>query len=426
MYIDGEWVEAASGRTYALPNPATEEIVATAPDGGPEDMRRAIAAARRAFDDGPWRNLGVPDRVDLLRRIADRLEERKEEFRRMLVAAHACEYMTHFINLDTPIDLLRHYADLAQRFGFERTLPTVVGPSPAGPMVVCSMTNRQPVGVCGVIPTWNFPLYVTVQKLGPIIATGCTAVCKPSPWGPLIDLMLAEIVDECGVPEGVYNVVTGEGTDISEEMVASPLIDKISFTGSVAVGKKIMQAAAPTLKRVHLELGGKSALIVMDDFDLDAAVPIAASPTFFRAGQGCAMTTRVLVGRNRQDALLEKMASFANGVVTVGDPADPSVMLGPVIREERRAAIEEYIAVGKEQGAKLVAGGGRPAGLEKGYFLEPTVFGHVKNDMRIAQEEIFGPVVAVIPYEDEADAIRIANDSSYGLFGGFLTNDTGT
>jgi acyl-CoA reductase-like NAD-dependent aldehyde dehydrogenase len=281
------------------------------------------------------------------------------------------------------------------------------------------------VGVCGVIPTWNFPLFVTVQKLGPIIATGCTAVCKPSPWGPLVDLMLAEVVEECGVPAGVWNVVTGEGTDISEELVASPLIDKISFTGSVAVGKKIMQAAGATLKRVHLELGGKSALIVLDDFDLGMAAPVAASPTFFHAGQGCAITTRVLVGRDRQDALLEKMASFVNGVVTVGDPADPSIMVGPVIRAERRAAIEEYIALGREQGAELVAGGGRPAGLEKGYFVEPTIFGHVKNDMRIAQEEIFGPVVAVIPYEDEADAIRIANDSSYGLFGGLLTNDTG-
>jgi acyl-CoA reductase-like NAD-dependent aldehyde dehydrogenase len=425
MYIDGEWVDAASGRTYALPNPATEEIVATAPDAGREDMQRAIKAARRAFDDGSWRATAVSERADLLRRIADRLEERKEEFRRVLVAAHACEYMTHDINLDTPIEQLRHYADLALGFEFERPLPAAVRPSPAGPMVVCSMANRQPVGVCGVIPTWNFPLFVTVQKLGPIIATGCTAVCKPSPWGPLVDLMLAEVVEECGVPAGVWNVVTGEGTDISEELVASPLIDKISFTGSVAVGKKIMQAAGATLKRVHLELGGKSALIVLDDFDLGMAAPVAASPTFFHAGQGCAITTRVLVGRDRQDALLEKMASFVNGVVTVGDPADPSIMVGPVIRAERRAAIEEYIALGREQGAELVAGGGRPAGLEKGYFVEPTIFGHVKNDMRIAQEEIFGPVVAVIPYEDEADAIRIANDSSYGLFGGLLTNDTG-
>jgi acyl-CoA reductase-like NAD-dependent aldehyde dehydrogenase len=237
--------------------------------------------------------------------------------------------------------------------------------------------------------------------------------------------MLAEVVEECGVPAGVYNVVTGEGADISQELVASPLVDKVSFTGSVAVGKKIMAAAAPTLKRVQLELGGKSALVILDDFDIDMAAPIAASPTFFHAGQGCAMTTRVLVHKDRQDALLEKMASFVNNVVSVGDPSDPSVMLGPVIREERRAAIEQYIAAGKEQGAELVAGGGRPAGLEKGWFLEPTVFGHVKNDMRIAREEIFGPVVSVIPYEDEADAIRIANDSSYGLSGGLLTNDTG-
>ena len=423
MYVDGKWVEAASGARYELPNPATEQPLASAPDASREDMQRAIRAARRAFDEGPWRDTEPRDRSRILERIADRLEARKEEFRQVLVSAHACEYMTHTVNLDMPVTLLRNYAELARTFAFEQMLPVLAGPTPAGTMVVNSMARYQPVGVCGLIPTWNFPLFVSVQKLGPVIATGCTAVCKPSPFGPLVDLLLAEIVEECDVPPGVYNVVTGQQGELGEELATSPLIDKISFTGSVSTGKKVAEAAAPTLKRVHLELGGKSALIILDDWNLDMAAPIAASPTFFHAGQGCAMNTRVLIGVDRHDALVERMAGFVKNV-KVGDPADPSVMLGPVIREERRVAIEGYIQAGREQGAELVAGGGRPAGLDKGYFLEPTVFAHVKNDMRIAQEEIFGPVVSVIPFEDEADAVRIANDSTFGLYGGFLTNDT--
>ena len=228
------------------------------------------------------------------------------------------------------------------------------------------------------------------------------------------------------MPPGVWNVVCGQAPELGTELVSSPLVDKISFTGSVATGKKVMAAAGATLKRVHLELGGKSAQIILDDWELDSAAPIAASPTFFHAGQGCAITTRVLIQKKRHDELVEKMIRFIENVVSVGDPSDPTKMLGPVIREERRQSIEQYIALGKEQGAELVTGGGRPKDLPRGYFVEPTVFAHVKNDMRIAQEEIFGPVVSVIPFEDEADAIRIANDSSFGLSGGILTHDAAT
>jgi acyl-CoA reductase-like NAD-dependent aldehyde dehydrogenase len=352
------------------------------------------------------------------------MERRKEEFRSLLVAAHAAEYMTHPIQLDLAIAQIANYAELALRFPFEEPLPPVLAVTAAGQKLVSSLAYHQPVGVCGLVPTWNFPLYVTAQKIGPALATGCTMVIKPSPWGPLIDLLLAEVVEECDLPPGVYNVVTGQSPELGIELCENPGIDKISFTGSVDTGKRVMAAAAGTLKRVHLELGGKSAQIVLDDYDLDAAAPGAASPTFFHAGQGCAMTTRVLVQRARHDELVEKMAGFVNAFVKPGDPADPSVMLGPVIREERRAAIEGYVASGCEEGAELVTGGGRPADLPHGYFLEPTIFANVRNDMKIAREEIFGPVVSVIPFVDEDEAIRIANDSSFGLYGGILTNDS--
>ena len=424
MYIDGKWVDAASGATYELPNPATEQTLASAPDASRDDLRRAIGAARRAFDSGPWPRSTPRERSRVLERIALGLERRKEEFRDLLVAAHAAEYMTHPIQLDLAIAQIANYAELALRFPFEEPLPPVSAVTAAGPKLVSSMAYHQPVGVCGLVPTWNFPLYVTAQKIGPALATGCTMVIKPSPWGPLVDLLLAEVIEECDLPPGVYNVVTGQSPELGIELCENAEIDKLSFTGSVETGKRVMAAAAGTLKRVHLELGGKSAQIVLDDYDLDAAAPGAASPTFFHAGQGCAMTTRVLVQRSRHDELVEKMAGFVKSFVKPGNPADPSVMLGPVIREERRTAIEGYVASGCEQGAELVTGGGRPADLPRGYFLEPTIFANVRNDMRIAREEIFGPVVSVIPFENEDDAVRIANDSSFGLYGGILTNDS--
>ena len=424
MLIDGEWVSARSGRTYPVPNPATEAVVAEVPNAGVEDLERAIAAARRAFDEGPWRRTTPADRHRILHRIADGVEARKEDFRRVLVAAAGAEYITHYIQLEVPIQLLRIYADLALSFPFEQPTAPVTVPTATGLRTAASLVVHQPAGVCGLIPTWNFPLFVSVQKLGPAIATGCTMVFKPSPYVPLVDLMLAEIVSECDLPKGVYNVVCGDGPQLGAALVESPLVDKVSFTGSVATGKRIMESAAKTLKRVHLELGGKSALLVLDDYDLDEAVMSAASPAFFHAGQGCAINTRILVPKSKHDALVEKLVGFLGAMVRVGDPEDPSNTLGPVIRPERRAQIESYIESGRRDGADLAAGGGRPKDLARGWFLEPTVFANVRNDMKIAREEIFGPVASVLPYADDEDAIRIANESAYGLGGGILTKDT--
>ena len=423
LYIDGAWTPATGGATYDVVNPATEAVIARAPNATRADLEKAIAAARRAFDEGPWSRTTPHDRARILRRLIDGLEKRKEEIRQLLTTMAGAEYITHFIQLDTPLELLANYADLATSFAFEEMLPVLISQSPMGAQVNNAMAYHQPVGVCGLIPTWNFPFFVTAQKIGPALATGCTMVIKPSPYAPLIDLLIAEVIEECDLPAGVFNVVTGESPELGAALVDSPLVDKVSYTGSVSTGKKIAAAAAATLKRVHLELGGKSAAIILDDADLDIVAPYAAGPSFFHAGQGCAMCTRVLVPQPKHDALVERLTAFVNGIVRVGDPADPSVMLGPVIREERREKIEEYVASGKREGAVLATGGGRPHDLPRGYFLEPTIFGAVHNDMRIAREEIFGPVLCVLPFSDTEEAIRIANTSSYGLGGAVYTPD---
>jgi len=423
LYIDGAWTDAAGGATYDVVNPATEEVIARAPNASLADMNKAISAARRAFDDGPWTRTTPKDRAKVLRRLIDGLEKRKEEIRQWLITMAAAEYVSHPIQLDTPLELLTNYHDLATSFEFEQMLPVLISQTPMGAQVNNSMAYHQPVGVCGLIPTWNFPLFVTVQKIGPALATGCTMVIKPSPYAPLIDLIIAEVIEQCDLPKGVFNVVTGESPQLGAALVESPLVDKISYTGSVATGKRIMAAAAPTLKRVHLELGGKSAAIILDDADLDLVAPYASSPSFFHAGQGCAMCTRVMVPKPKHDGLLERLTNFVAAFVKVGDPADPSVMLGPVIREERRQKIEEHIESGKREGATLATGGGRPQDLPRGYFLQPTIFGGVCNDMRIAREEIFGPVLSVLPFNDTDEAIRIANESTYGLGGAVYTTD---
>jgi acyl-CoA reductase-like NAD-dependent aldehyde dehydrogenase len=424
MFVDGRWIGASDGATYDVPNPATEETIGRAPDATADDMRRAIAAARRAFDEGPWPRTSPRERAAAIRRVADGMERRKEEMRALLVAEAGAAPLTHGVQVESPIELLGSYADLALGFEFEQPLPPRVAPGPMGPQVNCGIVVRQPAGVCAMIPTWNFPMFVAVQKLGPALATGCTMVFKPSPWGPLVNLWLADVVAEADLPPGVVNFVTGQSPAIAEALVSDRRIDKISFTGSVQTGKRILRAAAETMARVHLELGGKSVGIYLDGDNLDVMAPMACGPTMFHAGQGCAMATRVLVPRAVHDGFVARMKGFVESFVRIGDPADPSTILGPVIRPERRAQIEQYVAAGKADGATLVTGGGRPKDLPRGWFVEPTIFAGVRNDARIAQEEIFGPVVSVIPYADEDEAVRIANDSTYGLGGAIYTQDT--
>ncbi len=421
LYIDGEWLEAGDG-AFDVINPATEEVIATAPEAGSAELRRALEAARRAFDEGPWPRLAPADRARIIRQIADGLEARRDHLRALLTAEVGAAQYLMGVQLDDPITFMHHYADLARTSRFEERLAPFTQQTVLGPAETNVLVYHQPAGVVGAINTWNFPLYVLVQKLGPALAAGCTLVVKASPFAPLVNLEVAKVIEETDLPRGVFNVVTGEGVALSEELVASPLVDKVTFTGSVATGKRIAEAAARNLTRVHLELGGKSAAIVLDDVDLDAAAPALAGPTFVHAGQACAASTRCLVPASLYDGAMERMAGFV-GKLKVGDPADPATLVGPLIREQRRVAVEEYIRAGRKEGATLAAGGRRPPDLERGFFLEPTIFGDVRNDMRIAREEIFGPVLAVIPYRDLDEAVAIANDSPYGLSGTVVTSN---
>ena len=422
-YIDGKWVDAQDGSTFNVVNPATEEVIGSAPNSGREEMKRAIAAARKAFDEGPWPQMSQQDRSRILHQIADRLEARKERLRELVIEEAGCVGYLIPIQLDNPLQFVHHYAELAAKLDFTEMLPPLIEDGPMGPTATQMMVYRQPAGVVGTINTWNFPLYVLIQKLAPALAAGCTIVLKTSPYAPLINLEVAKAIDETDLPKGVFNVVTGESVELGEELVTNPQVDKISFTGSVPTGKRIAASAAQNLTRLHLELGGKSASIVLDDIDIDTVAPRLASPAFVHAGQACAATTRCLIPASIYDKTMEKMVGFLDNV-KVGDPADPTVMLGPLIREERRTAVEKYIQIGQDEGATLVAGGKRPADLDKGYFLEPTIFSDVRNDMRIAQEEIFGPVLTVTRYDDIEDAIRIANDSRFGLGGSIVTKNT--
>jgi len=422
MYIDGRWLGSDSGATFEVINPATEEVIATAPEASVEELQRALQAARTAFDEGPWPRMSQRERGRIIDQIADGLEAKKEHLRALLTAEVGCAQYLMPLQLEDPIRYMRGYAELAYKHSPIEMLEPMVIQSPMGVSATNMMVYNQPAGVVGAINTWNFPLFVLVQKLGPALATGCTMVVKTSPWAPLLNLEVAKIIEECDLPSGVFNVITGANVEVSQAMVESKLVDKISFTGSVPTGKRIAEAAARNLTRVHLELGGKSALIALDDADFDAIGPSLASPTFVHAGQGCALATRCLVPAAQYDKAVEKMVGFVSAV-KVGDPTDPSVLLGPLIREERRSAVEAFISIGRDEGATIAAGGARPKDLERGYFLQPTVFSDVNNNMRIAREEIFGPVQVVLPYNDIEDAVRIANDSPFGLGGQIITKN---
>jgi aldehyde dehydrogenase (NAD+) len=414
MLIDGELVEAESGQRFDNINPATEEVLGQVADASPADMQRAIAAARRAFDETDWsRNPGLRKRC--LEQLQEAIESEHDELAAELVAeAGAPVMLASMAQLDAPLaEALRWPAKMIDEFQWERDLPD-------GSMF--GMTSRravwkEPVGVVGSIVPWNYPFEVTINKVAQVLATGNTTILKPAPDTPWNATRLGRLVAEkTDIPPGVFNVVTPSDHFVGEELTLSPKVDMISFTGSTVVGKRIMEKGAATLKRVFLELGGKSAMIVLDDADFASVIPIG-SMVCMHAGQGCAMQTRLLLPRSRYDEGVE-LITQAMAAVPYGDPTDPGVMMGPVVSAKQRDRVLGYIAKGQEEGAKLVLGGGRPAHLPKGYFVEPTLFVDVDNSMTIAQDEIFGPVLAVIPYDDEDDAVGIANDSGYGLSGG--------
>ena len=415
LLIDGKLVEAADGGTFDNVNPATEQVLGQAADATRADMDTAIAAARRAFDSTDWAsNRALRKRC--LEQLQAALEDEREVIRAELVAEVGTPVlMTYGPQLDAPLsDGLLWPASQIESFPWERDLPegTAFG------MRSWRRVFKEPVGVVGAITPWNYPFEIIINKLGQALATGNTVVLKPAPDTPWSATRIGRLVAErTDIPAGVVNVVTSSDHLLGEQLVEDPRVDAISFTGSTATGRRIMQRGAPTLKRLFLELGGKSAHVVLDDADLATSLAMSWAAVCTHAGQGCAMQTRLLLPRSRYDEGLEIVAAgFAT--VPYGDPTDASNFMGPLISAKQRDRVLGYVERGVADGARLVLGGGRPAHLEKGWYVEPTLFADVDNSMTIAQEEIFGPVLVVIAYDDDDDAVRIANDSAYGLSGG--------
>jgi acyl-CoA reductase-like NAD-dependent aldehyde dehydrogenase len=412
FYIGGEWVKPAGGEVLKVISPSTEEVVGEVPVSTTADMDRAVAAARTAFDDGPWPRMTPNERADVLARAAELLNKRAPEIAGVLVDEMGIAISQAPTQITHTAPVFDYYAGLVRDFPFERA---VVTGNLAG------LVTEEPVGVVAAIVPWNAPVTLAVWKVAPALAAGCTVVLKPPPESPLSNYILAEVLHEAGVPAGVFNVVPG-GREVGEHLVTHPDTDKVAFTGSTAAGKRIMSLCGNQVKRVSLELGGKSAGIVLDDADLPTVITSLVGWGMHNAGQVCAIQTRILVPRSRYAEALEAAAAKASGT-SVGDPHDPSTVVGPLVAERQRDRVEGYIGLAAEEGFRVVTGGGRPVHLSRGWYVEPTILGDVDNAMRIAQEEIFGPVLCVIPYDTDDDAVRIANDSRYGLAGSVWTGD---
>ncbi|HZO60005.1 MAG TPA: aldehyde dehydrogenase family protein [Solirubrobacterales bacterium] len=409
LFIGGEWISPAGVETIDVVNASTEEVMGRIPQGTPEDVDRAVKAARAAFES--WSQAPLEERANVVRAIAAGLAARSDE-----IAATISQEMgmpvglSKAIQAGLPTMTFTSVPDLVEEVRWQEEIGN-------------SLVVREPVGVVGAITPWNYPLHQIAAKVAPALAVGCTVVLKPSEVAPLNAFILAEIIEEAGAPAGVFNLVTGTGPVVGEAIASHPGIDMVSFTGSTRAGRRVSELAAQNVKPVALELGGKSPNVILDDADLQAAVTDGVSKCFLNSGQTCSALTRMLVPRERLDEA-EQIAAAVASAFTVGDPFGDETKLGPLVSDVQRERVRGYIRKGVEEGAKLVTGGDEPPdGLDRGYFVQPTVFSGVRNDMTIAQEEIFGPVLSIIPYEDEEDAIRIANDSSYGLAGGVWSGD---
>jgi aldehyde dehydrogenase (NAD+) len=418
LFIDGDWVDSESGESFDVINPATEDPIGAVAQATRGDVRRAIEAARRAFDHGPWPTMSPRERSAVLIRMADILERRRAELVELNIAeAGSIRALAEMLQVGIPID---HFRDTAERvlpcFAFEQPMPPTIGLGLGQGVVL-----REPAGVAALISAYNFPLFLNLFKIAPVLAAGCTAVLKPAPTTPLEAFVLGEIADEAGLPAGVLNIVSGD-IEAGEELTTNAMVDVVSFTGSETVGRLVARQASDTFKRVVLELGGKSANIVCDDADLQKVLPHVLQNMLTHSGQGCALLTRTLVHRSRYDELVA-MTAGALSYITVGDPADPATTMGPLISAAQREKVEALITVGIDEGAVVAFGGGRPAGLNRGFYVEPTLLTGVTNDTAVAQREFFGPVGVVIPFDDDDDAIRMANDSPYGLAGAVWAND---
>ncbi len=414
VFIDGEWVPARSDERMEVISPWSEDVVASVPGGSRADIDAAVAAARRAFETGPWSRTTLEERMAIVRRLRDLLVLHAEDFARLITEEMGCPIsQSRAIQVPNPVGITEAYLDVAETYPFRELRRSRNGQA---------LVIREPVGVVAAIVAWNVPLSLTIQKLVPALLTGCTVVVKPAPETPLDAYLVAQLLSEAGLPPGVLNVVPA-GREVSEYLVSHPSVSKVTFTGSSAAGRRIAEICGRDLRRVTLELGGKSAAVVLDDADLEAAVASLRMGSFRNNGQICTLKTRLVVPESRHDEFLARLDALLD-TMPVGDPREESTQIGPLVTGNHRARVEGYIEAGKAEGAKLVRGGGRPAGLDHGWFVEPTVFTDVDPGSTIAQEEIFGPVVAVIPYRTEEEAVAIANNSNFGLNGSVFTSDS--
>jgi aldehyde dehydrogenase (NAD+) len=403
-YYDGAWQKPLGSEWIDVISSATEQAIGRVPRGTAEDVDRAVKAARKAFDTG-WGSAAIEERAVWLEKLAAAMKERVPRIAEAIAheVGTAIGYATR-VQAEFPVSMI----GLNAKFVREVTLEEELGNS---------LVVKEPVGVVGCVTPWNYPLHQVVVKVAPALAAGCTIVLKPAELAPLSALMLAEAAHEIGLPAGVLNVVCGSGRIVGEAIVTHPDVDMVSFTGSLQAGRRVGSLAGDGVKKVCLELGGKSAFVVLDDAPFDKAIPAGVNNCMQNSGQTCSAWTRMLVPRARQAEAID-LARAQLAKLTLGDPFDPKTKLGPLASANQRDTVLSYIEKGKAEGAELVAGGGKPADFEKGYYVEPTIFANVDNRMTIAQEEIFGPVLSIIPYDTEADAVRMANDSIYGLAGG--------
>ncbi|MFK4865022.1 aldehyde dehydrogenase [Streptomyces sp. CSMPJR101] len=414
LFIGGEWTGPLGRDVIEVVSPHTEDVMGQVPHATPADVDRAVEAARRAFDDGPWPRASLAERIEVVTRIKDGIAARHDEIARLISAQNGSPYSWSVLAQALGAMMVWDAAiTVARDFSYEEPRDGVLGRI---------LVRREPVGVVAAVVPWNVPQFVAAAKLAPALLAGCSVVLKPSPESPLDAYLLAEIARDAGLPDGVLSVLPAD-REVSEYLVGHPRIDKVSFTGSVAAGRRVMEVAARHLTRVTLELGGKSAAVVLPDADVEATVAGVVPAAWMNNGQACVAQTRILLPRSRYDEFAEAFAAAA-GALVVGDPLDPATQVGPLVARRQQRRSLDYIRIGQEEGAKILTGGGRPQGLEKGWYVEPTLFGDVDNTMRIAREEIFGPVICLLPYGDEAEAVRIANDSEYGLSGSVWTADT--
>jgi phenylacetaldehyde dehydrogenase len=418
MLINGNWVDAVSGKTFPTYDPSTGEVLATIAEGDKADIDLAVKAARKAFETGPWRKMSASERGKLIWKLADLIDQHLEEFA-YLESLDNGKPLTIARAADVPLaaDLFRYMAGWATKIE-GNTIPVSVPYTPKAKYL--SYTLREPIGVVGQIIPWNFPLLMAAWKLGPALATGCTVVLKPAEQTPLSALRLGDLICEAGFPEGVVNIVPGYGETAGAALAAHDDVDKVAFTGSTEVGKLILHAAAGNLKKVSLELGGKSPNVVFKDADMDTAIAGAASAIFFNHGQCCCAGSRLYVEKEVFDKVVEGVAESAKKI-RVGSGLDPKTQMGPLVSEEQLKRVCGYLESGLSQGAKAIAGGKKSG--DKGYFVEPTVLVNTTHDMKVVQEEIFGPVVTVMPFSDPEELVNRANDNVYGLAAGVWTND---